>query len=191
METLVNQNVTINDTVKKTPEEFAQNYRTITADGQVAGITVGSINVILKQADGNTLFLGAYDAFRKDYPANARIIYNLAVKTMRSGLRGASYSCQIDRPVTGVVSKDWVDIKVQNGYVQSIKPAKMLTLTEASKAASAIVVSAEGTMVDSETGEIVEGKVVADDMSESHADAAIADSGIAKRVKPKMESEAI
>ncbi len=89
---------------KRSAQEFAANYKVITKDGFYGPVTVGNI-----------------------VPHNGKILINLNVKTLKSGDRGAVHSqpqSWYEKKAFPYATGDQVNIVVKNGYVDKISLAK-------------------------------------------------------------------
>ncbi len=100
-------------TEKRTAEQFAANYKTITKDGFYGPITVGNI---VRWTNKNN---------------EERILINLCVKTAMSGDKGAVVnqpaSWYDDKPFP-YAKGDQVNVTVKNGYADKISHCKAETL---------------------------------------------------------------
>ena len=118
MNNIVSQN---NESLVRTNEEFAKNYKRASQDGVFGPVAVGNINEF-----------------------NGRYIINLCMKTVRSGDKNATYSHPVDWKLK-VATGDYVNVLVQDGYVTKLMPITPKTLS------SEVARSIEGTMVKQET----------------------------------------
>lgn len=90
---------------KRTPEDYAKNYPSVTSDGLHGPFTVGNIN--------------------HNVNGKGRTIINLCVKTPQSKERGATYSAPDDWSVsTRFQPGELVNIVVKGGFVDKVTEAK-------------------------------------------------------------------